>query len=247
MHSAPLRPLSFGEILDGAFVLYRRHYRVLLQASSITLLPVAFGWIARALLPRSAPGAAAGALLSLFELAVAFAAYAVVTHLIAAAYQGGNPSLAPSVRAVAGRLGSILITSLLVTVLTVVGMMLLLIPGLLVAGRYFAVVPAAVLEGLGWRAARRRSRDLARDAEMQVLGVVCVAMLIFFLPYLAAGVVGLDSMIGAPATGALEALWSVIATPITTGIYVLLYFDRRVRTEGLDVQVATDSLQPVAA
>jgi hypothetical protein len=51
MQTGSLRPLSFGEILDGAFVLYRRHHRVLLGLGIAGALP----WLAALLLVAAGP------------------------------------------------------------------------------------------------------------------------------------------------------------------------------------------------
>lgn len=246
MHSAPLRPLSLGEILDGAFVLYRRHWALLVTGGVLATLP--------AILATLGAPAAARAGLSVDDAALlVFAATwacgclasALAVHQLATAYTTGSPPrLGPAVRAVASRWLGFIVVGTIYGVMWWGGTLLLVVPGMVVAMRYFAVIPAAVLEGLGWRAARRRSIELSRGDEWRILGVVHLAMLLYFLPYFAFWAIPRpDSVLPMIA----ELLLGAVATPLVYGVYVLLYFDRRVRAEGLDVQLAAGSLQPVAA
>jgi hypothetical protein len=117
----------------------------------------------------------------------------------------------------------------------------------------FAVVPAVVVEGAGPMAALERSFTLARGALRRVLGVLLVAGLIAYLPVMAVMALtgGLAQMMDpsdVPGVGQLitQQVLSmgvgILTTPFLVAVVVLLYFDRRVRTEALDVQMMADAL-----
>ena len=98
-----------------------------------------------------------------------------------------------------------------------------------------------------------RSFTLARDALPRIVGVMVVALLITSLPgvainWLTGGFATLmnPDVVPSPGTLMTRELLSIVGTAITTpfsvAVTVLLYFDRRVRTEALDVQMMTDNL-----
>jgi hypothetical protein len=232
MSTATLRPLSTGEILDGAFVLYRRNLPLLLVVGAPSLL-----------LELAAPffRGAAATVLYIAAILVALAANAVLVHLLSQAYTTGRCGARESLRVVGRRLPSLLATSLVWAVLYIGGLLFLVLPGLGLGMLYFAMVPAAVIEGVGTRAARRRSRELVKGAEWQVFGVICITTLLYFLPR--AAELLFASASASPVVEIAGSVWGMLlAPPLTHAVYVLLYYDRRMRAEGLDVTLAAARL-----
>lgn len=121
----------------------------------------------------------------------------------------------------------------------------------------FAIVPAIVVEDKGPIEAVGRSIDLARGALGRVVGLMVVTVLITYLPVLAVtfltgGFARIADPNVVPSAGQVVTQQllglgvSVLTTPFLVAVIVLLYFDRRVRTEALDVQMAADRLaEPV--
>jgi hypothetical protein len=118
----------------------------------------------------------------------------------------------------------------------------------------FAIPPAVVVEGRGPLAALKRSWQLTRGAWLRVVGLVVVSWLIVMLPTIGLYAVGAGTGMfslspdAAPATAwpLIEASMSFLISALTYPFFVaattLLYFDRRVRAEAYDLQVATESL-----
>jgi hypothetical protein len=134
-----------------------------------------------------------------------------------------------------------------------VGFVLCLAPGFAVMLASFAVIPAVVLERRGPIAGIERSWNLIKGAWLEVFLVVLVAWMITSLPGAAVGMLSVAGMIvteGDPQAAAgiqagtqvLSALVRTITVPFSLGCTVLLYYDRRVRTEALDVQMMAESL-----
>jgi hypothetical protein len=114
--------------------------------------------------------------------------------------------------------------------------------------------PAVVLERLGPLAGISRSRTLVRHSFWRVFGILLLAAIItvvltwiFQLPFLAAGtavaiVSGGESGVGLVLMLALIGLGTVLAgtltAPFAAGVTVLVYIDRRIRREGLDLELA---------
>jgi hypothetical protein len=121
---------------------------------------------------------------------------------------------------------------------------------------FFAFVPVIVFEGLGPFAALGRSRRLSKGARLRVFGVCFLAWVIAALPGLAfsafAGIAiggGMFSGFNPATLGAAVAfaqagaqVLSALTTPFSVGVVVLLYLDRRARTEAPDLEAAAARL-----
>jgi hypothetical protein len=125
----------------------------------------------------------------------------------------------------------------------------------------FAVAPAVVLEKKGPSEAISRSWQLIKGGWGEVFLIMFVAWLIAFMPGFAVsviatiiGVIGAGDdpgkLVAAQAAGqVLSQLVRTATVPFSLGTTVLLYYDRRVRNEALDVQMMAEALpqaQPAA-
>jgi hypothetical protein len=289
-----LRPLAVGEILDGAFTLYRRNLPTFLVTALIPTLAVAAGFVLLGsgyveAMTNSDPTAMVTQMMSglwkmmLLGFAATLVMWPALTRQAAQAYTGQPTSVADGfsagARATLPLLGASVVAGIammlagfgVAIVLTVVvlifgamGAVMGIVGAVLVMLGYlaffsvafavlFAVVPAVVVEGAGPIVALERSFTLARSALGKVTGVMTVAMLISYLPIMAVMALtgGLARMMdpsNVPSAGQfitqqlLSTGVGVLTTPFLASVVVLLYFDRRVRTEALDVQMMTDSL-----
>jgi hypothetical protein len=258
MNLPQLRPLSFGEILDGTFALYRRNFLQFFLTSLIPVVPVIVAWIALGLLlPEGQEGVDAAFTAQLFILPYSLVATLLIwgglTHMASRAYAGEQPTWREGLAAAWRRLLPLLGASLLSGLAVLVGLILLFVPGILLFLMFFAIIPAVMLENRGAFEALGRSRALAREAWGRIFGILLIIMIIVSIPSLAFGV-GLSVMAGpASVSGegvglgymlvqAIGTLCSAIATPLFPVGILLLYYDRRVRAEGLDLEIATERL-----
>jgi hypothetical protein len=110
--------------------------------------------------------------------------------------------------------------------------------------------PAVIVEGKGPVEALSRSVELLRGAFWRTAGLVMVTATIVYLPIVAVMFVsGLSEGVSGTEGGAAEAgagfamlAVGIAAAPFIASVFVLAYYDRRVRTEALDVQLMTESL-----
>lgn len=295
MSAARLHPLSIGEILDGTFTLYRRHFLPFFLTALIPFAPLALGYALLvnngAIDPAVAtdPSAASGSLI-LILLGSTFGgvfALAALTHLVSRAFTGhevsvgdgfaqGLRSTLPLIAAVIvaylamliAFLGLTVISALIAIVLAfgkaagvVVGAVLtvlvVIVGSFFIMTAFFGVVPAVVVERLGPFRAVGRSWRLARGARLRIVAVVVIAWIIMMLPtvgvMMAAGM-GMalfdPSQTAAMSSGqiylqqGIASITGALTFPFFAGCIVLLYYDRRIRTEGYDLEVATDALAP---
>lgn len=261
MAQPDLRPLGIGEILDGAFTLYRRNFATFFATAVIPQLPVIAFWT---LVPPTAlsdpeqADALSGAMFGVlypYSTIATLLVWGALTHQVAEAYAGGRGA---GIREGYGhafrRMLPLLVAGAVSVVAIFVGMMLFLVPGILVAIMLFGVVPAIIVEHAGPFAALRRSRRLAKGAWGRVFGIMFLAVTIAAMPNLAVWVTaGVGAAFAGPdALAGLESGWTYAAaqatsgivgaltTPFVVGSIVLLYYDRRVRTEALDLELAAD-------
>lgn len=123
-------------------------------------------------------------------------------------------------------------------------------------GTFFALLPLTVLERMGPIASLNRSFGLSRGGRLKVVAVLFVAWLIILLPTMGISMMLIGPMAtfdptasaNMPATMlALQNLASfassILTTPFLVASIVLLYYDRRVATEALDLERAVDELE----
>lgn len=233
-----LRPLSVGEILDRAFALYRTHFAAFVATSLAIYFPLAavqFGMIA-----LDNPGLVAAA--PFVWCACTVLLLGALTAQTGHAYMGAPADTQTAVGVAVRRFPSLLT----VFVLTVIGIFLglfgLVIGAALVWVLLFAAVPVVALEGRGPFAALRRSTELAEGDWMRIFLVLLVAFVIAGLPSIAFKVVagvagGGESLAGAGTMVAASTLLDALTYPYSVAATVVMYYDRRVRAEGLDVQL----------
>ena len=301
--SMDLRPLTLGELLDRAFMLYRRHLWVFVGLMAIPsvlalavniLIEVANRWTtqdagldagdpARVLLV--AVGMIGGGLL-LF--AAQFVVYSIslgaATLAVADVYQGRTPSIADVYRRVRPHIGRLILLMLLfalaigglvavgggLTVLLVAGATVVspilgaavLVPclaGLFAVAMFLVLrwalsVPAAVLEARGAADALRRSIVLTRGRLGRVLLLIVLGTVVtyaavallqgpFMVMTFMAGPesrAGFWLSLGGSVAGTVGAAF---AGPIVVIGSALLYYDARIREEGLDLQLMLAALE----
>jgi hypothetical protein len=265
----PFTPLSFVDILDGAVALYRRGFATLLGT---TLLASALAVGVDLLLARPLQGTVFPGVAWTVVLAFAWAALTwQVSRLYTGQPVSVNGGLEAAATSLFPLLGAWAIAFVLYGIPVLVAqrlvfgmgvraglsggsgaMVLLALPGIaylaLVAvalSLTFAIVPAVVLEGAGpWQAVARSFR-LAGDALVRVAALVLVFIALRFLVGL-----GLMRVAGGSDPAALASspalllltLARALLLPFMVAAAVLMYYDRRVRSEGLDLRMVADEL-----
>jgi Membrane domain of glycerophosphoryl diester phosphodiesterase len=250
--SQTLRPLTIGEILDRAFVYYRRHFVMFV---GIAALPNLFGLVFRLL--RVVVTSRQGTLSTLL-----FFLAATVVSLIASTFSQGATLIAVSqiqlgretnVREAFGRIRSqlweLVVISLNVGVRVGLGLLLLVIPGILLALRYALAIPVAVLEQNGVSASLSRSVDLTQGDRGRIFVIYVLLVILMFAGSLVWQVPALliTRMSGARtpqqipmSAQAVTAFGSFVTQsilgPIVTIAIALVYYDERVRKEAFDLE-----------
>lgn len=177
-------------------------------------------------------------LIGLLSMALTAAVFVVgfLTIALPLAFMGGDGETTPAILGAA--------FAVLIAVATIVAMTSL-----------FAFLPAIVVEQLGPWSAIKRSHALAKGGRLRIIGIAIVTTVIVTLPTIGLMVAGgmgsamWDVSAAAtlsPTQRFIQQFVTILATSLTTpfmiACFTLLYFDRRVRAEGYDLELAADAL-----
>ena len=208
---------------------------------------------------------------STFDLATVFTALlggvatvvlsGLLTVVFGEAVLGRPVSLGDAWRKVRPRIWALLGVAIIAGIGPYVGLVFCLVPGVFLWGALALTGPALILEQQRVFAAVRRSWRLAVPDWWRVFGIRFLAWLlaamvsfVLMVPFLAAGGIGLFAA-GSFSSGEVgvgflfvmtigQIVANTIVLPFTAGVLVLLYVDRRMRAEALDVALAQVAAEP---
>lgn len=253
-----LRPLSYGDLFDELFDLYKKHFILFLGISGIVTVPTYA-------LAYAIGGTAAPAIAGLLVMVLTVVAIAASTWAVSKCYLGEETTIADSYKAI-GRSAVPFVMTMIAAYLRIYGgFLLLIVPGVILLFRYAFISEVFILEGKRGKEARARSAFLAKGNEGRIfvlallsgiLSMIVTAILTVPIEALAA----VFASNGAPATvggpvgliyGVLTGVASALTAPIEVMAFVLLYYDIRVRKEGFDIEMLANnmgaSLPPAAS
>jgi hypothetical protein len=262
----PLRPLGIGELLDGAFTAIRRYQRATLGLSAAVAavqqglsLAVDVGTD-----DVSSPlgsglgtlGTVSGILVFVVNAVLSATLLGMLSLVFGEAVLGRDISIREIWSRLRPMLWRLLAAAFLATVLPILGLVGLIIGGIVLWVALSFTTPALVLERLRIGEALRRSWRLAMPAFWRVLGIRLLGMLIasvistiLALPGIIVALVAVSDSsddagsvnfgLGAEIAIRLSSLLAnTVSAPFLAGVIVLLYLDRRIRAEALDVTLA---------
>ena len=261
-----LRPLSAGDIVDEAIGLYRRNFRLFLSIGAVVLIPAGVMQLILALLAGETSMSVfmiSSLLWWILSIGVSIISYIAVISTMAVAaserWLDRPMTVSEAYRRISSRIGP-LIGLIFIYGLVVIGL------SVTVIGIPFAIylfvgwllsVQILLVEGTGIRTSLSRSRDLVSGHWWRVIGIVILLAIIqaiisafFTLPAMIFGFGSVFSDPGStdvsPLVTALDSIGSsagqIVVGPIAYCAYILLYYDLRVRKEGMDIELAARSL-----
>jgi uncharacterized membrane protein len=172
---------------------------------------------------------------------------AVILYGAFQAMRGRAMLIGEAVRRGLSRFWSIIGLAILASLGILVGMILFIVPGVMLAIRWSVALPTCVVENLGPLAAMRRSAELTRGHRWKIFGlfilivviIIIAAMIIGLLVGGVAGVISLASdatrsIAALVILGLLGLIGAAIYTAYLNIVLVMLYHDLRVAKEGVD-------------
>lgn len=237
-------PMSQGELLDGAFGLYRRHFRQLVGVSALCYGPfhafnlfaqISGGWIEHPIV----------LLVALLALALgSLVGLGAIVKIISDGYLGREPAWDTAIRFALRKVWPLMVAGFASGLLTTLALLALIVPGIIVACGYSVVRQVVVLEDLPSATdALGRSWALTKDHRMTAFLIAFVLSLVASVP---GGIAGAISVF-TPFTvvgQVLASLGAVLLSPLVPCGMTLYYYDLRVRKEAFDLQVLGQMLGP---
>lgn len=266
MDAAQLRPLAVGEILDLAIKIYRERFGHLVKAVAAVVAPVSvLGALIQLSVPDAGstftgevdelgrPVIEAGdvwtfiaglLLLGLVSYVASQLAAAASFKLVSGAYLDEEPDWRRSLSYATSRLWSLLWLTVVFAVFLVLAFLACVVPSIYFYVAWTVAVPVLLLEDVRGRRALQRSRALVKGRWWPTAGVLLVAFILSgivqaVLSGLVLAVVsaGNNEVVDAAAQALASTAASVLTTPFTAAVIMVVYFDLRVRKEGFDLEL----------
>jgi Membrane domain of glycerophosphoryl diester phosphodiesterase len=258
-YTPQLRPLSVGEMLDAGFRLFRARFMTLILCVLVPVVPLTI--LAAAVQASVDPNAfdldattttdsgtaLAGTLIaSLIQFGAAALAIAACFKAVSAAYLGEHAGAGESLRYGLGRLLPLIVAYLVVSIIVIVGLVFLIIPGIWLAVKLSMVFPSVVFDRKGPFGAIGRSWTLTAENWWRIFGTLLVVFLIsFVLQLVLGGVVGgllgasdsVSELTVAIALTLVNLIALALTYPLWAAVTTVIYYDLRVRNEAFDLQL----------
>jgi hypothetical protein len=239
MSLATYRPRTVAEIVDATFGFYRANLATLVTVAVVVLGPIA-------ILKGVAP-AAWGRILDVAGNLLVPVAEGAITLVVAAAVERSERlDVGAALRGLSDRVGSLIAVQIASGLMMLIGLILLVVPGVIAIIWTAVAIPVVIVEQVGYSRAIDRSRALVRHRWMPVLGTLLLAWGLAFVIMIGGGAVGgLLGLNDRVADLVFDLLFAAVI-PIPAIALTLLYFDLRVRAEGADLEALASELHAVA-
>ena len=166
-------------------------------------------------------------------IAIAAVVFAAYRHLKGQPVQAGE-----ALRKGLARFLPVFIAAVIVGVLTVIGLILLIIPGLIVLVLFAVAIPAVVAEGTGPIDGMQRSLELTQGNRLTVFFVILGVFVLNFAVTLLNG--ALSAVLPGFITGLITIALQLLTTSVFATFTAVLYFRLREAKEGVGVDAVAE-------
>ncbi len=178
-----------------------------------------------------------GGLLLLVQAALGFLAQGVMMHATLEYLAGRRPSISGSLAVVLNRFWPILGTALILAIVTGIGTLLCLVPGIFAMCVFQVAVPACIAEELGPAAALERSWQLTRGNWGVIFGILLLAVLIVTGISFLGGLLALAGPAGELTSQILQGIVQMVLQGVLGGV---IYARLRGVLDGIDVHALAE-------
>jgi hypothetical protein len=237
-------PFRIGPAMSRAFEVFKGNFGKFLLLTLITTSP------ALALKVFSAPMAAgikAGnstaittvAVVGLVGFLLQIVAQGACLYGSYRAMRGESFTVQQSLGVAFRRFFPIIGVAMLGGVLGMLGLMLLVVPGLIAAAMFYVSIPACVIENLGVTASLGRSRALTAGYRWKIFGLFVIFILLALMVGSVVGFLGVTAklLVGAVV---LQFIVNAVIIAFSAVLVAVVYHDLRVAKEGVDIDKLTN-------
>ena len=255
----PLRPMTVADILDGAIAVIKAAPRSIFVIAGCFVIPLELvsAWVQRDSLADSGLAGALSAALSSPDSSDTGFTWAsillivasglvlslitgAVAHLLSSWYADRSPTAGDAIKASLRSAPALFGAWFLVHLAEGVAAIALLLPALFVMPLFVVVAPAIVIERLGPWQGVRRSWQLTRVRYSAILGAAILIAIVSTVLTIALSGLGLAFSFfsfGWIIDVICRAASSLVTEPFVAAAATLVYFDLRIRAEGLDLEL----------
>ncbi len=176
---------------------------------------------------------------------------AALIKSVSETYLGNEIAIGQAYRFILPKALTLIAAAICVTLVTWLGFLLLIVPGVIFSLWFSMTTPVIVVEGHSATGGMSRSRALATGNLGKVFAVGLLAGLIMFLAIISLSfVAGMIAGLVSPGNGTTETFLAQLAAtigqilimPVSVAATILLYYDLRIRKEGFDLQMLAQSM-----
>ena len=223
-----MNPLS--GVLDEAWRMYKAHARHLLAIAFIIYLAAAV----IAALFALAGGTIGVVLGALVQIVAAFLLQATLVKAVQDVRDGrADLSISETVSAATPYIGSVALASILAGIAIVIGLFLIIVPGLYLITIWAVIVPVIVIERSGALASFGRSQQLVRGRGWHVFGTLVLVYVIMLVASIILGLI-FSALPHSLSNGLSSIISGTLIAPFLALVVTLVYYrlagDSQVRT-----------------
>jgi len=242
----PLRERSFGELIGLCFAVSAGNFGRLFLLALLMNLPTAFLAVFQEDAARdhnTLALAMAGVTWLVFVLTSPMLQAATI-RLVASSFTGESPSLADCVRLALRKMWPVLGYGMVTGLITSIGIVLCVVPGLMFMTWYYLGAPVVVVENATVTDAMARSKKLSEGLRWELFAFILVTNLLFQAIIL--GVKGgLEAVLDPRIAPWVDLpISSLLSMPITVAP-IVYYFSVRVAKEGFDLDRLSALIQGI--
>jgi hypothetical protein len=249
MYQAPTAPQSIGGVLDNGFKLFRESFlQVFFLAVAMSLVSAPINYAAPYLLQNGRTPNVVATIVGA-GLLVALIASIVVGAIVAridGVARGEPVSLGDALSIGVNRLPAFIVSWILAALVVSLGLILLIVPGLILAIWFLFGPYAVIVERVGPLQSLGYSRALVRGHWWRTAAIVTIVGIILGVVYTVLGLVATISIVTNPeAASAGQLPWYVqfvvspllggVAGPFGYSMLLAIYYDLKLRHEGADL------------
>lgn len=215
--------MQIGDPIGEGWGIYKRFWRHLIPIAFVTYLIVSLISLALATLGGAITALAA----AIVSIAGVFLLQSALVEAVADVRDGrADLTLTQTLARVWPRLGTVVVAGVLAAIGIVIGLVLIIAPGLYLLTIWSVIIPVVVLEGLGPLEAFGRSRSLVKGYGWTVFGVIVVTFAINIAASIVLSILlsGLSSSVGHYVSSVIS---NTLIAPFVAAAWTCMYFRLR--------------------
>ena len=225
--------INIGGVISRTFETLMKNPVVFFGISFAVMVPPA---ILGALAPA---GGALNVIVKIIEMILGCIAQGAIAYAVYQAMSGKIVGMGDALGRGTATIVPLVLTSILMTLGMMLGMLLLIVPGFILICMWFVAIPACVVEKTGPVESLQRSAFLTKGCRLQIFALVLltfvlIAILVGAISFLIASITG-----SYVAAALVAAIIGIVPQAFASVLYAIVYYDLRALKEGISLDNLT--------